>query len=543
MSTLARRSWTAALSGLRHEPTDKRIRAFVGDGKVVDSSRALLVWEPRRVVSSYAVPVADVAGELRPSRPTVPAGADAGLPLAAVSDRPVLDPSIPFSVHTAEGAVVDVVVGEHVLPAAGLTLDDPDLTGYVVLDFAAFTRWQEEDDDVLGHPREPFHRIEVLDSSRHVRLELEGEVLAESTGFRILFESLLPARFYLPREDVRAELLPSPTTTTCAYKGHATYYSPVVADRPVADLAWSYLSTPARGGAGSGHGRLLRRERGRRAGRRTSRAPAHPVVTSAEGLARLSRAAPARPRRRRGRAARRTATTAGSGWTSRCENPAPATPLPTRRCRGGRAGSRARTGSPGCSRPTRRRRPASPAVARSRLGEQLEGTFGVSRRLGHQREPVCGDALPARVGELARPGERLLQQLGRTVDVAAGQLHLAAQRLRPRQVGEPVLALDQPVGLVQLRRGGVQVAAQQAEPTQEGQRSASRRGSPATRESSTALSSSSTGARVASRGRCAPTPRYVVAFASVVGESSASWTALGQPAARRARTWPRRKST
>jgi uncharacterized protein (DUF427 family) len=245
MSTLARRGWTSTLSGLRHEPTDKRIRAFVGSDQVIDSARAVLVWEPRRVVSSYAVPVGDVAGELRPSRHTVPAGADEGLQLATVSKRPVLDPSIPFSVHTTDGTVVDVVVGDEVLPEAGLTIDDPDLAGYVVLDFAAFTSWQEEDDDVFGHPREPFHRIEVLDSSRHVRLELDGELLAESTGFRMLFESLLPVRFYLPPQDVRAELLPSQTATTCAYKGSATYYSPVVAGQPVPDLAWSY-PTPRR---------------------------------------------------------------------------------------------------------------------------------------------------------------------------------------------------------------------------------------------------------------------------------------------------------
>jgi uncharacterized protein (DUF427 family) len=240
MSTQLRRSLMSGLDGLRHEPSPKRIRAALGDGTVVDTTRAILVWEPRRVVSSWAVPVEDLAAELVPAAPVTTAAEDEGYSMPDISQRPVLDPSVPFAVHTAEGDVVDVRAGSHVRAGAGLRLADPDLEGYVVLDFGAFDTWWEEDEVNVGHPREPFHRIDVLRSSRHVRLELDGRVLAESSRPGLLFETMLPVRFYLPREDVVAKLVPSSTRTTCAYKGYASYWSLVVGGREVPDLAWTY---------------------------------------------------------------------------------------------------------------------------------------------------------------------------------------------------------------------------------------------------------------------------------------------------------------
>ena len=234
-------SLMSGLAQLRYEPSAKRIRAALGDRIVVDSTRAMFVWEPRRVVSSWAVPIEDVVGELVAvsSLAEEPAD-DVGYAMPAFSRRPVLDPSIAFAVHTAAGEVVDLRAGGQVRAGAGLCLDDPDLAGYVVLDFSAFDTWWEEDDINIGHPREPFHRIDVLHSSRHVRLELDGQVLAESTRPHLLVESTLPVRFYLPREDVVADLVPSTTSTTCAYKGHASYWTPVVGGREVTDLAWTY---------------------------------------------------------------------------------------------------------------------------------------------------------------------------------------------------------------------------------------------------------------------------------------------------------------
>ena len=157
-----------------------------------------------------------------------------------LGDRPVLDPSIPFAVHTAEGQAVDLLAGGRTRPGAGFRAADPDLAGYVILDFGAFDAWYEEDELNVAHPRDPFHRIDVLASSRHVRLELDGQVLAESSRPMLLFETMLPTRYYLPREDVRAALVPSPTRTYCAYKGQASYWSAVLGGDQLTDIAWSY---------------------------------------------------------------------------------------------------------------------------------------------------------------------------------------------------------------------------------------------------------------------------------------------------------------
>ena len=110
MSIQVRELLASGFGELRHEPTAKRIRAVLGGETVVDSTRALLVWEPRRVVPSYAVPAADVRGDLVPAGPAEPApGEDVGVALPDVTARPVLDPRIPFTVHTTDGEVTDLI--------------------------------------------------------------------------------------------------------------------------------------------------------------------------------------------------------------------------------------------------------------------------------------------------------------------------------------------------------------------------------------------------------------------------------------------------
>ena len=124
---------------------------------------------------AYAVPGDDVTAEL------VPAGAAAadaagtiGTRIPELSGRPVLDPSVSFAVHSAEGHAADLRAGGPRRSAAGFYPVDPDLAGYVVLDFGAFDAWYEEDELNVAHPRDPFHRIDVFPSSRHVRVELDG---------------------------------------------------------------------------------------------------------------------------------------------------------------------------------------------------------------------------------------------------------------------------------------------------------------------------------------------------------------------------------
>jgi uncharacterized protein (DUF427 family) len=224
MSTRMQDLLAQARDRLRHEPIEKRVRAELDGVTVVDSTRAILVWEPRRVVPSYAVPAGDIRAELTQA------------PAAGGQAKGVLHPGIPFSVHTAEGAPVSIADRE----GAGFRLEDADLAGYVVLDFAAFDGWYEEDERIAGHPRDPFHRVDVRQSARPVRIEVGGEVVAETTSARMLFETQLPTRFYLPREDVRAELRASDRQSYCPYKGEASYWSLDAGGRARQDIAWSY---------------------------------------------------------------------------------------------------------------------------------------------------------------------------------------------------------------------------------------------------------------------------------------------------------------
>jgi uncharacterized protein (DUF427 family) len=111
------------------------------------------------------------------------------------------------------------------------------MEGRIAIDYYRLDRWLEEEDQVVGHPRDPFKRVDVRRSSRHVRVLVDGEVVADSERPLLLFETGLPVRYYLPPEDVRTELLgPSDSHSFCAYKGEASYRSL----RGAEDIAWFY---------------------------------------------------------------------------------------------------------------------------------------------------------------------------------------------------------------------------------------------------------------------------------------------------------------
>jgi uncharacterized protein (DUF427 family) len=223
------------LERLRFEPVTRRVRASLDHVPVLDTTDAALVWEPRRVVPLYAVPPGDLHATLEPcAAPELP-------------DRlpPLLQPGR-FGWHTTPGRSFDVVVGDQRVPAAAFAPDDPDLGGRVVVDWAPFD-WVEEAHRVVGHPHDPFKRIDLLPSDRHVVVRLEGVTLAESRRATALFETPLGVRWYLPHDDVATDLLVgSDTTTTCAYKGHAAYVSlrpdavPGLGEDRRHDIAWTY---------------------------------------------------------------------------------------------------------------------------------------------------------------------------------------------------------------------------------------------------------------------------------------------------------------
>jgi uncharacterized protein (DUF427 family) len=115
------------------------------------------------------------------------------------------------------------------------------IAGFIAFDWDSMDGVFEEDEEVFVHPRDPYTRIDVLRSSRHVQVRIGDIVVADSTRPRMLIESGLPVRYYLPREDVRTELLePSYTTTRCPYKGIAHYWSLRLGERYEKDLVWTY---------------------------------------------------------------------------------------------------------------------------------------------------------------------------------------------------------------------------------------------------------------------------------------------------------------
>lgn len=201
------------------EPCAKRVRAYVGGKAVADTTRAWLVWE---VVFApvYYFPPEDVNMDL----------------LTETGKR--------WSTRFGEGPSFDITVGEkQVAGAAARCETSPieELTGRVRFEFDMVDAWFEEDEEIFTHVRDPYHRVDILPSSRHVRVEVDGVTLAESTSPRLLFETTLPARFYLPKPHVRMDLLtPSETITNCPYKGQAETWSVRVGETLHEDIAWSY---------------------------------------------------------------------------------------------------------------------------------------------------------------------------------------------------------------------------------------------------------------------------------------------------------------
>ncbi|MCU1473239.1 DUF427 domain-containing protein [Amnibacterium sp.] len=227
LETRARRD----LRELRVATSPWHVRGIAGSHTVVDSRRVRLVWEPRRVTPVYAVPEGDVRGTVEAAGPPRPlTGAESG--------RPVLDPTVAFDAHTAAGETVRIRTGNGDAVAA-FRIHDEALAGFVTIDFDALT-WFEEGSEQPAHPRDPFHRIDVHPTRQHVVMSLDGEVVVDTDRARLLAETMLPVRWYLPADAVRVPLEASETSTACAYKGRATYGSARVRDRLLEDLFWTY---------------------------------------------------------------------------------------------------------------------------------------------------------------------------------------------------------------------------------------------------------------------------------------------------------------
>jgi uncharacterized protein (DUF427 family) len=200
------------------EDSPRRVRGLLGGEVVVDSTRVKLLHETGYLPVWY-FPEEDVRSELlRPSE--------------KVTRCPWKGETVYFSVE-AGGRRAENAAWSYRDPVPGA---EP-IARHLAFHFDSLDEWLEEDEPVLGHPRDPYHRIDVRSTSRRVRISIDGRLVAESERAKALFEAGLPTRWYLLREDVRMDLLePTDTRTVCAYKGYASYWSVGEED----DVAWTY---------------------------------------------------------------------------------------------------------------------------------------------------------------------------------------------------------------------------------------------------------------------------------------------------------------
>ena len=137
------------------------------------------------------------------------------------------------------------MVDDRVIEHAAWVRDDPAISDRIIVSWqnGLIDRWLEEDEVVFAHPRDPHKRVEALPSSRHVEVSLEGTVLADCRSPVLLFETHLPTRYYLPRADVRLDVLvPSSNRSQCPYKGTAEEYWSMPGAAAGENIAWSYAA-------------------------------------------------------------------------------------------------------------------------------------------------------------------------------------------------------------------------------------------------------------------------------------------------------------
>jgi uncharacterized protein (DUF427 family) len=213
--------YPAVIAAVNHvEPVPRRIRAVLAGEIVVDTTCALYVWETPRY-PQYYIPLGDVRAEM----------------LHPEGEK----------LTTSRGDVVVHALGVGAVhrPHAARLLEESalaGLSGTVRFEWSALDSWFEEDEEVFVHPRNPYTRVDVLRSTRRVRVELEGTVLGETSAPAMVFETGLPTRHYLnPTEVDFSHLVRSDTVTACPYKGTTTsYWSVDTGGCLHPDCAWTY---------------------------------------------------------------------------------------------------------------------------------------------------------------------------------------------------------------------------------------------------------------------------------------------------------------
>jgi uncharacterized protein (DUF427 family) len=202
------------------EPVPRRIRAVLAGQTIVDTTQARYVWE-WPPFPQYYVPLADVRTDV------------------------LVDEGTTEETPRGDVKIFGIELGDVHRPKAAKVLGAAKVEGLddtVRFEWSAFDAWYEEDEQVFVHPRNPYTRVDSLRSTRTVRVESHGVVLAESSSPVLCFETGLPTRYYLNRTDVDfTKLVPTDTVTSCPYKGTTTgYWSALVEGRTHPDVAWVY---------------------------------------------------------------------------------------------------------------------------------------------------------------------------------------------------------------------------------------------------------------------------------------------------------------
>lgn len=204
------------------EPSPRRVRVKFGGETIADSTAAHLLFETRHL-PVYYFPRADVRMDLL--RPTEH---HTYCPYKGTAS---------YWTIAAGGRESENAVWGYLEPFDEVAA----IRDYVAFYWKEADSWWEEDEEIFVHARDPYKRVDVIASSRSVKVVLGGEVVAETTKARFLFETRLPTRYYIPQEDVRMDLLtPTAKVTACPYKGTARYWTARVGGREYPDIVWSY---------------------------------------------------------------------------------------------------------------------------------------------------------------------------------------------------------------------------------------------------------------------------------------------------------------
>ena len=203
---------------VKTEKGSKRVRAMLGGEIVADTKSPLLVWEIP-YYPTYYFPAEDVTTDL-----LVETGETSRSP--------------------SRGEATMYAVKVNGSEGRAYAYRDPkveDLADHYVLVWDTMDHWFEEDEEVFVHARDPYTRIDILPSTRRVRVEIDGVTVADTTNASFLFETNLPTRYYIPKTDVRMELLtPTDLATHCPYKGSARYWSVTVNGETHENVVWGY---------------------------------------------------------------------------------------------------------------------------------------------------------------------------------------------------------------------------------------------------------------------------------------------------------------